>query len=64
MDPSDLNPTQITDDLKITDASVEYLEELDLLVFQQKVQGEAGGTVPEANGDLDGAPVLGYVFPI
>src|SRR5699024_6485240 len=36
----------------------------DLLVFQQKVQGEAGGTVPEASGAMDGAPVLGYVFPV
>ena len=50
-------------DLKITGASVNYLNDLDLLVFQVAVSGEAGKTVPEAAGKLDGAPVLGYVFP-
>jgi hypothetical protein len=58
-----MTPTEKTDDLALTDARVEYIEDLDLLVFQQDVDGEAGGTVPEANGALDGAPVLGYVFP-
>jgi hypothetical protein len=58
-----MTPTEKTDDLALIDARVEYIEDLDLLVFQQDVDGEAGGTVPEANGALDGAPVLGYVFP-
>lgn len=58
-----MTPTEKNDDLALTDARVEYIEDLDLLVFQQDVDGEAGGTVPEANGALDGAPVLGYVFP-
>jgi hypothetical protein len=58
-----MTPTEKTDDLALTDARVEYIEDLDLLVFQQDVDGEVGGTVPEANGALDGAPVLGYVFP-
>ena len=58
-----MTPTEKTDDLALTDARVEYIEDLDLLVFQQNVDEEAGGTVPEANGALDGAPVLGYVFP-
>ena len=57
-----MTPTEKTDDLALTDARVEYIEDL-VLVFQQDVDGEAGGTVPEANGALDGAPVLGYVFP-
>lgn len=51
------------DDLSVTSATVTYLEDLDLLVFEQSVAGTAGGTVPEARGQLDGAPVLGYVFP-
>jgi hypothetical protein len=56
-------PTLGTPDLEITDASVRYLADLDLLVFEVDVAGEAGGTVPETRGDLDGAPVLGYVVP-
>ncbi|UII30047.1 hypothetical protein LVD17_17245 [Fulvivirga ulvae] len=50
-------------DLKITGAEVNYISDLDLLVFQVTVAGESGKTVPEAAGQLDGAPVLGYVFP-
>ncbi|ELR68013.1 hypothetical protein C900_01276 [Fulvivirga imtechensis AK7] len=50
-------------DLQITHAEVQYLEDLELLVFQVKVAGEAGKTVPKAVGKMDGAPVLGYVFP-
>ena len=49
--------------LDLTGASVEYREELDLLVFEVEVEGTAGATVPEARGSMDGAPVLGYVFP-
>ncbi len=56
-------PLPATPDLKLTSATVEYLQELDLLVFEQQVEGTAGGTVPEAAGALDGAPVLGHVFP-
>jgi hypothetical protein len=58
-----VEPIEATDDLAITSAAVTYLEDLDLLVFEQSVAGTAGGTVPEARGQLDGAPVLGYVFP-
>jgi hypothetical protein len=50
-------------DLELTDASVRYLPDLDLLVFALDVAGTAGATVPEPMGDLDGAPVLGYVVP-
>jgi hypothetical protein len=63
MNSNKITPTPENDDLQVTDASVEYIEELDLLVFRQEVKGKAGGTVPEPNGELDGAPVLGYVFP-
>src|SRR5690606_35206288 len=52
-----------TPDLDLTRAAVRYLPDLDLLVFEQEVEGTAGGTTPEARGQLDGAPVLGYVFP-
>lgn len=56
-------PTTVTDDLDITDVRVRHIESLDLFVFEQDVAGTAGATVPDASGSLDGAPVLGYVFP-
>ncbi len=59
----DVVPTPGTVDLEITDAAVRYLDDLDLLVFEQEVDGTAGNTTPEARGQMDGAPVLGYVFP-
>lgn len=52
-----------TPDLEIVDASVRYVRDLDLLVFELRVAGEAGATTPEAAGAFDGAPVLGYVIP-
>ena len=52
-----------TPDLELTDARVRSLADLGILVFEQQVAGEAGGTVPEARGAMDGAPVLAYVFP-
>lgn len=52
-----------TKDMKIKKAEVEYMKGLDLLVFKIKVEGKAGETVPNARGELNGAPVLGYVFP-
>ena len=56
-------PPEMTADLKITGAKARVLEELDLIVFEQTVDGSAGGTVPAARGAVHGAPVLGYVFP-
>lgn len=50
-------------DLDLDHAAVEYVEDLDLLVFEVRVAGTAGGTAPEPRGSMDGAPVLGYVFP-
>ncbi len=61
--PPGISPLATSPDLEIHAASVRYLSELDLLVFEQQVQGRAGGTTPRARGQLDGAPVLGYVFP-
>lgn len=50
-------------DFDLTAAIVTYLPELDLLVFEQRVAGVAGRTTAKPRGQLDGAPVLGYVFP-
>lgn len=58
-----VKPVAETTDLAITAVQVGYQEELDLLVFEQQVRGTAGATVPSARGQLDGAPVLGHVFP-
>ena len=56
-------PLAGTGDLRLTSVQVEFDETLDLLVFAQEVEGEVGATLPDAAGMLDGAPVLGYVFP-
>ncbi|MEM7352152.1 MAG: hypothetical protein AAF657_15230 [Acidobacteriota bacterium] len=58
-----ITPVQTSPDLEIRSATVDYLKNLDLLVFEQEVRGRAGGTTPRAKGQMDGAPVLGYVFP-
>jgi hypothetical protein len=50
-------------DFDLTGATVTHLTDLEMLVFEQQVAGTAGGTTPKAHGGLDGAPVLGYVFP-
>ena len=56
-------PPATTADLDLTAASVRLIESLDLLVFEQQVDGIAGATVPDPAGGMDRAPVLGYVFP-
>jgi len=58
-----ITPIAKTDDLVLTGATVHRNTALDLLVFEMSVKGTAGGTRPAPRGQLDGAPVLGYVFP-
>ena len=50
-------------DLNITHTSVMFDDRLDQLIFTIEVAGEAGNSQPMAFGQMDGAPVLGYVFP-
>ena len=52
-----------SEDLKIVDASAHYDGSLEHLILSISVEGTAGKSVPKAVGTLDGAPVLGYVFP-
>lgn len=59
-DPTPLDPSK---DFKVKRAKVEYRADLDVVVFELQVEGTAGRTVPQPAGQLDGAPVLGYVFP-
>ena len=50
-------------DFKIQKASAKYNADLEQIVFEIQVEGVAGNSVPKGVGQLDGAPVLGYVFP-
>ena len=52
-----------TTDLKITSTNVVYDPALEQVIFTIQVAGKAGSTKPQAIGQMDGAPVLGYVFP-
>lgn len=49
--------------LKIAQTSAHYSDELDSVILEIKVKGKAGKTQPTKVGQLDGAPVLGYVLP-
>ena len=62
-DQPGVTPLASTTDLEITATRARHIDELDLVVFEMEVAGQAGGTVPVARGRMDGAPVLAYVFP-
>ena len=51
------------DNFAIKSAKVTHMSDLDISVWEITVKGTAGKTVPRAAGQLDGAPVIGYVFP-
>lgn len=50
-------------DFKIKTAVITHKADLGLTVWDIKVEGTAGKTVPSPVGQLNGAPVLAYVFP-
>ena len=50
-------------DLKITQAEGQYDASLEHVILSITVEGEAGKSIPKAVGAVDGAPILGYVFP-
>jgi len=52
-----------SDDLKIIKTSVIYDNDIEHLIFEINVKGIAGNSKSKPVGQLDGAPVLGYVFP-
>lgn len=58
-----VTPLTATDDLTISATQARYVADYDLLVFEQRLTGQAGATVPDARGQMDGAPVLTYAFP-
>lgn len=51
------------DNFKIKNVVIKHKKDIGITTWEIKVKGEAGKTVPTKNGKLDGAPVLGYVFP-
>lgn len=51
------------DDFKINEVSISHEPNLRVTIWQISVNGTAGKTTPTKVGQLDGAPVLGYVFP-
>ncbi len=52
-----------TPDFQISAAQVTHETDLGVTVWEMAVKGNAGATIPTPAGQLDGAPVLGYVFP-
>jgi hypothetical protein len=62
--PSDTPLDPKGDAFDIADAAVQYISSLDVWVFSMQTQGTAASVVPDPHGALDGAPVLGYVFPV
>lgn len=51
------------DNFAITAVSVTHNSDLNISIWEIQVSGKAGKTTPVKVGQLDGAPVLGYVFP-
>ena len=50
-------------DFTIKSVEVSLKKEVGVTLWEIEVEGTAGQTVPNPAGQLDGAPVLGYVFP-
>ncbi|MCR9251965.1 MAG: hypothetical protein NXI20_16175 [bacterium] len=50
-------------DFQIVSTKVTHDPELAITIWEITVEGTAGKTTPVPAGQLDGAPVLGYVFP-
>ena len=51
------------DDFQIKKVSVKHSPDLGATIWEITVKGAAGKTKPTPAGQLNGAPVLGYVFP-
>lgn len=51
------------ENFQITSVSIKYSPEIAATIWEITVKGIAGKTTPIPIGQLNGAPVLGYVFP-
>jgi hypothetical protein len=58
-----IRPLPESADFRLTSAAVEHHRDLGVLRFTLRVEGAVGATLPAPHGAVDGAPVLGYVFP-
>lgn len=56
-------PAYKNEDFQIRTTRIIHKADLGLTVWEIEVEGRAGETTPTPVGQLDGAPVLGYVFP-
>lgn len=56
-------PIYNNDNFSIKNVEVSHNNDLGVTVWEIDVKGIAGKTTPTPAGQLDGAPVLGYVFP-
>lgn len=61
--PTNKTPVASDPSLDVTDAAGRYLPDLGVYVMTMDVAGAAATTAPIPAGQVDGAPVLGYVFP-
>ncbi len=63
-DDNEAGPELVSNaDFTIIETGATINRELDQVVMSIRVAGRAGNTYPTPAGQLDGAPVLGYVFP-
>ncbi|AEM71797.1 hypothetical protein Murru_2771 [Allomuricauda ruestringensis DSM 13258] len=51
------------DDFQIKNVSVKHSDDIAATIWEITVKGTAGKTTPTPAGQMNGAPVLGYVFP-
>lgn len=56
-------PLELTPEFDVEEANARYSAADDAYVLSMKVAGSAGTIEPAAAGQVDGAPILGYVFP-
>ncbi|WP_298423066.1 hypothetical protein [uncultured Kordia sp.] len=55
--------TYKNEDFAIKNVKIRHNKDLGVTIWEINVSGKAGNTTPVKVGQLDGAPVLGYVFP-
>lgn len=60
--PTSTLPYATEPSLQAQGLAVRYEAALDAVVFEMRVAGDAGAVQPTPAGQVDGAPVLGYVF--
>lgn len=58
-----LSTEMTTESFNLVNTSVDYLEEIDSLIFSMTTLAPAATSTVMPIGEVNGAPVLGYVFP-